>query len=352
MFISSYLKHLLLLFSTLLLSLSLSNCAWIKPYVPDDNSQEYLKSNESELPGKYYQVSISTPDINTYLSSAEYRVWIPEGIERVRGIIIKQHGCGADAANSGLDNANDLQWQAIAAKHQFALMGTKLITQSEKRSCGYWYTPAWASKDALFQALDSVAKQSKRLELNQVPWVLWGHSAGSVWSSAMLQEHPERTIAMVAIRSGGILFLGTNPSLIDTPVLFSLGENEDVMPKYTFELPQKIFRRYRKSGALWTLAIEPNTGHEIGNSSQLAIPYIDAVINARLAKNSNELLPIDRDGGWLADNAKHTIASLDEYKGNPQEASWLPNREIAQKWQEYVTTGKVSLNNKSQNFIY
>lgn len=347
MLISLTLKYLLLLFLTVVLSC----CTLMKVSESVLEPQKYPDRNKVVFPGKYYQVSISTPDINKYLSSAEYRVWIPEGIERVRGIIVKQHGCGVGAANSGLDLANDPQWQTLAVKHQFALMGTKLLTRNN-RDCNYWYVPSYASKDAFFHALTSIGKQSQRLELNEVPWILWGHSGGSIWSSAMLQEYPSRTIAMVAVRSGGILFFGTNPSLTDIPVLFSLGENEDVKRKYTFELPQKIFRRYRQSGALWAIAIEPNTGHDIGNSSQIAIPYLDAIVNARLSKNSDELLPIDRDRGWLADNTKYTIASVDEYEGNPQEASWLPEREIAQIWQEYVTTGKVSLNNKSQNSVY
>lgn len=38
----------------------------------------------------------------------------------------------------------------------------------------------------------------------------------------------------------------------------------------------------------------------------------------------------------------HEVAQVDRYEENRLEAAWLPNQETARKWQEYVTTGKIS----------
>ncbi|NJL53421.1 MAG: hypothetical protein HC930_16895 [Hydrococcus sp. SU_1_0] len=39
----------------------------------------------------------------------------------------------------------------------------------------------------------------------------------------MMQQYPERTIAVIAARAGGFTFLGTNPNLKNIPVLFRFG---------------------------------------------------------------------------------------------------------------------------------
>lgn len=338
------LKYLSLFFLALILALFVGYFAWTNISSSVSNSQESTELGENILPGKYYQTLVLSSEINSEINdhnslSAEYKVWIPEGIDRVRGIIVKQHGCGADAARSGLDHATDLQWQTLAAKHQFALMGTKLLTK--EKICERWFITNYASKATLLTALDSIAEQSGRTELKEAPWVLWGHSGGAEWAPQILQEYPERTIALVGSRGGGLVVSGTNPQLINIPVLFSLGENDNVLRDITFELPQKVFRRYRQLGALWSIAIEANTAHETGNGRLLAIPYMDAVITARLDKNSNKLHPIDKNKGWLADNTTHEIALIENFGGDPLDASWLPNKEVAQKWQQLVTTGKI-----------
>ena len=335
MFINVTLRYLALA----LLTSSLGYFGWRTVAKLSSQPQQSIKIDGISLPGNYYTVAIPSSEKNRYLK-AEYKVWIPEGIERVRGVLVKQHGCGNDAAISGLNHASDLQWQALALKHQFALMGTKMLVGEGR--CEDWALINYGSRDTFLHALDIVAEQSKRDEFNQVPWILWGHSGGADWAAQMLQEYPERTIAMVGLRGGGFTFLGVNQQLTNIPVMFSLGENDQIIPHETIELPQTIFRRYRRLDALWSIAIEANAGHETANSRLIAIPYLDALITMRLVKDSNKLRSIDQTRGWLGNIVTHEIAPANQYLGNPLEAAWLPNEEIARKWQEYVTTGKVS----------
>jgi hypothetical protein len=44
------------------------------------------------------------------------------GRETLRGVIVHQHGCGEGSCKSGLTGAYDLHWQALARKHDCALL--------------------------------------------------------------------------------------------------------------------------------------------------------------------------------------------------------------------------------------
>ncbi len=294
--------------------------------------------------GTYYEVSISPQKTDKYLS-ADYRIWIPQGVKLIRGLIVKQHGCGDAAAATGLDHANDLQWQALALKQQFALLGAKYSTSNEM--CENWALLNSGSDRAFLRALHIFAQKSNHSELDKVPWVLWGHSGGADWAAQMLRKHRKRTIAVVATRCGAATFPDQIDSkLFGVPVLFAVGEKENTLVNECRDLPQRIFSRYRKEKALWAVALEANTSHETRDTRLLAIPYFDAIITARLKKDSNQLFPIDRSQGWLGDPVTDEIAPIDKFEGNPLQAAWLPNQETARKWQEYVTTGEISATRK------
>lgn len=333
---------LLAVFS-LLISIPIFYLGWNKflrtdpPSLPEQSA--FANKQNNLLPGSYYKVSIPPTKDDQYLS-ADYRIWIPDGVQKIRCLIIKQHGCGDAAAATGLDHANDLQWQALAVKHQLALVGTKLPTGD--RPCESWALINYGSGGAFLKALDALADKSQHSELKTVPWVLWGHSGGADWVAQMLQQYPDRTIAVIAARGGGFTLLGTNPTIAGIPVLFALGEKDKEVVVETQELPKQAFLRYRKINAPWALASEANTAHETGDTRLLAIPYFDALLTLRLPKNGKYLRPIDRTQGWLGDISTRKIAPTNEYQGYPQQAAWLPNEETARKWQEYVTTGKIS----------
>ncbi|WP_310483748.1 hypothetical protein [Chamaesiphon sp. VAR_48_metabat_403] len=290
------------------------------------------------LRGQYYEASIPPSAADSY-QSADFRIWMPQNVPTLRGLIVKQHGCGDDAAATGLNHANDLQWQALAAKHQLGLLSAKFPTGTDP--CGDWALINNGSLTAFFNALELLGTQSKHLELNRVPWALWGHSGGADWIVQIFQQYPDRTIAAIAARGGAFTLLGTNPTLANTPVLFALGAKDNIVVKETRDLPTQAFGRYRKLAAPWALAVAANTGHETGDTRLLAIPYFDALITQRLPLQGNDLRPIDPNLGWLGNVATKEIAPIAKFTGDPLAAAWLPNEETARKWQQYVTTGKI-----------
>jgi pimeloyl-ACP methyl ester carboxylesterase len=310
-----------------------------------EQSEVSVSKSDAIIRGTYYQVSIP-PTKNDYYLVADYRIWLPDGVAKIRGLIVKQHGCGDPASATGLDHANDLQWQALALKHQSALIGSKL--PSGDGPCENWAQINNGSGKAFFQALAFFAQKSGHPELEGLPWMLWGHSGGADWTAQMMQQYPDRTIAVIAARAGGFTFFGTNPNLANVPVLFALGDKDLDFFNETQTLPTEVFLRYRKINALWAWGKEVNTAHETSDTRLLAIPYLDAIATLRMTKDSNQLLTLNPAQGWLGNITTKEVTPADKYKGNPQEAAWFPNEETALKWQQYVTKGKISPTSKPQ----
>jgi len=105
------------------------------------------------------------------------------------------------------------------------------------------------------------------------------------------------------------------------------------------------FKEYRAKGGLIGFAPDPRTGHECGDTRYLAIPFLDACLAARLpAKGSKDqtLKPMNTSKAWLAPLFGEEAVPAAEFKGDANEAVWLPNEKVAKAWLEYVKTGATS----------
>ena len=69
-----------------------------------------------------------------------FTVWVPPGVKVLRGVIVHQHGCGSGAGFTGLTGAFDLHWQALARKHDCALLSPS-YEQSSSEACSMWADP-------------------------------------------------------------------------------------------------------------------------------------------------------------------------------------------------------------------
>jgi len=280
-----------------------------------------------------------TPGDNDKFKSADYRIWLPHGVQQIRAVIVRQHGCG----RNGITHANDLQWQALAAKWDAALLGTHYQVHEK---CDEWSNPDNGSEQAFLSALATFAAQTKHPELTTAPWAFWGHSGGAYWSIAMLKKHPARVIGVWA-RSGGRPGF-TDEAAFQVPVVFNFGnlERTDRFQKLT-EDSVACLAEGRAKGALWTIAEDPKSSHDCRNSRLLAIPYFDAILALRLPpvqgadKRPKPLLPIAANTGWLGDLKSADVAPAQEFSGNSLAAGWLPNEAVARKWREYCLTGAV-----------
>jgi pimeloyl-ACP methyl ester carboxylesterase len=339
-----------------LLSLLALSSSLLAPLTLEAQNAPYDVFPVAEAPYFRVRYEASTqPD--RLIFPVQYTVWIPPGVQTLRGVIVHQHGCGEGSCKSGLTGAFDLHWQALARKHGCALMAPA-YEQPEKADCQMWCDPRNGSGSAFLKALEDLGVQSGHPELSRVPWALWGHSGGGHWAGGMLLLHPER-VAAVWLRSGVPLLEAnpTRPSIkphsvpdaaLQVPILCNPGTKEGVTVKEgrfagVWPSNEAFFRALRSRSALIGIAIDPLTAHECGNQRYLAIPWLDACLSARLPNNAGEpLRPMPQDSAWLAPLLSTKAAPAETFSGDPKSAVWLPNAAIAKAWTQYVTDSAVA----------
>jgi poly(3-hydroxybutyrate) depolymerase len=302
--------------------------------------------------GKYFTVEYPPSTVpGELVFGVTYTLWLPDGVEKVRGVIVHQHGCGTGACKGGQTAAYDLHWQALAAKWDCALLGPS-YHQGEKDNCRLWCDPRNGSEKTFLRSLGEFAQQSGHPELEKAPWVLWGHSGGGFWSSLMLTLHPDR-IAAIWLRSGSAFGAWSKgeipmPELADAvyrvPMMFNGGVKEtDPRHGPARVADRAMFRAWREKHAPAAFAVDPRTAHECGDSRYLAIPFLDACLAMRLpAKGSatQELQPVDMKQAWLAGMFRGEAELVSpSYIGDARVISWLPNRAVAEARAQYIKTG-------------
>ena len=283
---------------------------------------------------------------------SNYFLWIPDGVTTIRGIIVHQHGCGEGAETGGLTAHRDLHWQALARKWDCALMGSRYL--SAGANCRTWCDPRNGSNQTFLRAIDHFASESDHPELKQAPWCLWGHSGGGFWASLMQTIHPQRIVA-IWLRSGtafGYWQKGEiekpriTPAVLRVPVMCNPGikENEGRFIN-AWEGTLAMFKYYRARGAPIGFSPDPLTAHECGDSRYLAIPYFDACLAMRLPRNrasDQSLRPVDWYHHYLAPLLGTKAEPQVRFKGPRGISVWLPSREVARAWEEYVQKGATS----------
>jgi poly(3-hydroxybutyrate) depolymerase len=305
--------------------------------------------------GKYYIIDYpgNTDGLPTPVT---YTLWVPDGVKKIRGIIVHQHGAGTTASKEGSTAAYDLHWQALAKKWDCALLGPSYHVTNEAidltpGGSEVWFDPRHGSEKTFLRSLNEFATQTHHPEIATVPWALWGHSGGGIWSDVMATLHPDRIVA-VWLRSGSSIMFRTKPEFpqpIVPDATYTIPYMSNPGIKELKNLPYigtlNTFKEYRAKGSPIGFAPDPRTGHETGDSRYLAIPWLDACLALRLpAKNSKtqQLKPIDQNTGWLAAPLSSEAVPYAQYKANVNEAVWLPNEAVAKAWAEYVQVGSVS----------
>ena len=286
-----------------------------------------------------------------------YTIWIPKDVKNLRGVIVHQHGCGEGSCKSGLTGAYDLHWQALAKKHDCALLAPS-YEQPEKGDCQMWCDPRNGSSAAFQKCLVDLGVKSGHPELSKLPWALWGHSGGGHWAGGMVLMHPER-VAAAWLRSGVPLLKAnaerstikahTLPdAALKVPVMCNPGTKEGVTVKDSrfggvCAANETFFNEVRSKGGLISVAVDPLSSHECGNQRYLAILWLDACLSARLPKIATaQLNAMPTDQAWLAPITGSEAQPMAKFSGEPLKAAWLPNEAIAKSWMQYVKDTLVS----------
>lgn len=298
-------KHLLLLFAILLVSSSIRGATVdqaIQPQ-PGDNFTE-----------------------------ARFRLWLPENVQRVRGVFVLVPWYQRD----GLNLVDEPRWQQLATRWNFGLLGCTLRGKEDA-----YYLADKGTGRALLDALVKLAVQSKHPELKDAPLAMWGHSAGGQFNYNFTAWAPERVIAFVAVK-GGYYQAATDSRSRSVPALFFIGEKDE---SFRVQNITEVFQTNRRQGAVWCLAVEPNEGHGIGKTLDLALAFFDAVVPLRLPTTASRTAPlrsVDQTRGWLGNLSSYEVASAATYSDSANEAAWLPDEVTAQKWKDFVSRGDLA----------
>jgi hypothetical protein len=316
------------------------NCRWLLAL------SLFAAANVSAA-GRYFEVAYAPSAEKGELQiGVTYKLWIPDGAAKLRGVIVHQHGCGAPACRAGATASEDLHWQALAKKLDMALLGPS-YQQAESQDCALWSNPRNGSDKTFLKALSDLAAKSNHPEVATVPWALWGHSGGGSWSGGMQALHPER-IAAIWFRSGTVVPTAETPeAAYGIPMMCNTGVKERDHERFhvAWDRCLAAFKAYRAKQAPIAFVPDPRTSHECGDSRYLAIPFFDAVLPMRLPPKSSKdqaLRPVEMKGAYLAPLLGDKAVPAAQYSGKLEESVWLPDRRVAEAWAEYVKTGSVS----------
>ena len=247
------------------------------------------------------------PDTSNNFAEARFSAVIPS--VQLRGILFLAGGTDSDARPW----LNYAHWRELADKEHLVLIAAFL------RGAGEAYEVASrGSGQALLDAIATFAKEGGRPELNQLPIIMYGHSAGAQFGFNFACWKPDRVRAIVCVKSGPLPEPPRGVSA-NFAALFIVGERDQ--PGRVREVARS-FAAGRSKGARWCLALQPNAGHGAEGCRDLAEAFIQAINSAaperpryaELAASDNLQTTATTDSNW----------------------SWLPNDPFSQVWRGFV----------------
>ena len=256
----------------------------------------------------------------------EFGVWIPDGVQVIRGITVNPFAKNPSEAPTELKH-----WHELGRLWGFAFVQSNFNGTSAAE-----YGPS------LQTALDEIAKKSNHPELAHAPFLFMGTSRGGSWSKKLALHFPDRTIAVAPTN----LVIGPDTDELRLiPFWASIGEKDGGQFKDALaKLPE-----VRKAGGQWGLAPLWGKGHEFGFTNELAVPFFDEVIRRRYPSDQlpmdkpDALKPYPNERVWLGDvsawvEKQHTteIAAAGKYAKPPEQAAWLAGPDLAHAWRAFV----------------
>ena len=275
----------------------------------------------------------STPSDKDNFSYAQFSIWCPENIKTYKGILY----LGAGYEYSSIPMMDEEKWKEIARENQFILLTSHMKSRTEENTeISYWQAE-YGSGQAMLDALGHFAKEAKHPEIEHAPLAMWGFSAGAQFNYHFACWKPERVITYIAVK-GGYYFSEPNNEALKIPALWFTGESD---LQRRIDAANNLFNKYIDKEPLWCLANEAASGHEIGKTDELAIPWLKEVIKQRIPKKANsskgpiELKDMNQSRVWLGDRTDAYIAPILDYKKDKRNSSWIPSEDLARIWKDF-----------------
>jgi poly(3-hydroxybutyrate) depolymerase len=261
---------------------------------------------------------------------AEFRLWLPTGVDAVQAIAVLVPGSNGD----GRGQVDDPVWQNFAVRHKLALVGVRLTDKPHDQGFIEEYVNvSQGSGQAFLDAMTSFAARARHPELATAPFLLWGMSAGGEFNYEFVCWKPERIVAFV-VNKGNIYYTALAPKAARSVpgILFTGGKDLE----FRTSTITGLFAINRRGGALWALAEEPSAAHVVGRSRDVALVLFEDALALRVGDGAT-LKPISEKSGFLGDIKAKTFQALGEDRVPNYPTAWLPTARVAERWQWLVT---------------
>jgi poly(3-hydroxybutyrate) depolymerase len=293
--------------------------------------------------GKIYETTIRNEALK--FDRGVYTVFIPDGITKIRGIFIHQHGCTDEG--HGASNAYDIQYQAFAKKWGLVVVGPDLYPKPGSNCDGWRHPVEDGSGPSLFAAMEEVGKSSKHPELATAPFLFWGHSGGGYWVLSMLDNYPKRIMAIVAYSPAFDPKFDYSDAATKVPLLIRHAGSKDFNDPGVdcWKTALHSFSKLRGMDGQVSIAYNAGQNHNLSFLRYMAIPFFESVLEQQFsAKSSSYRKEMDQSKAWLCDTTttgKPKIYKASTFTGNKLSMSWLPDSACAAKFSEFVETNMV-----------
>jgi predicted esterase len=290
-----------------------------------------------------YAAEVETVARDGKPGTAQVKLWVPPEAPRIRALIL------------GGPVREDPAVRAACAAAGVAIANTSLGT----------FTSAETASATLQKALAALARAAAIPELETVPLIASGHSAGGIYAKDVAYWNPARVVCVVFHKSGNIRPPAWAPEahFRGVPFLAISGQFEEFGPRgdvpqgesnesqWTAIRETLTALRRRHDDYLVSLAVDPGVGHFSWESHHgpLAALFIRKACERRLPETAPgdpkapvALRSIDPASGWLSapdvTRPAHEAAPAAHYAGDKAAAFWHLDGEMAKTHAEFCRT--------------
>ncbi len=260
-------------------------------------------------------------------ANVSYRMWVPDNVSTVRGVLIHMNGSGDDDRTT----VDDPSWyESFVSPMDFAYIGS------------FYQAPG--SPDAVLTALSKFATMSNHPELANAPLLVEGISLGGYNAVAFAMEHPERTIGYVnaATRS----FPPFKDGAKKTPGLHMIGSDDTghVDPFVAGVTQMRAQGHQVAYFEQWGVAHKWGQGLWVGRNFLAACYVLRYPAGGSPTAAPVTLTDVDDGTGWLLDKATYDtpFAAIVAASGasNALTKFWAPSNDLASMIRGHATHQK------------
>ena len=267
---------------------------------------------------------------------AQFRYWAPPSATPYRAVLVLVPGSNGD----GRAMATDTVWQQFATKHNLAIIACRFTDKPDnpERAFESYIAVSKGSGEALQAALTHFADRSGHWEVANLPFLMWGMSAGGQFNYEYVAWKPERVVGFV-VNKGGVYYsaLLSRESRRVPGILFTGGKDLE----FRTNTINGLFNVNRRGGALWAVAEEPSAAHVVGRSRDVALAFYEDIIPLRIGNPGQGLKALDEKAGFLGEIKTKTFAPQGDKATPTYPTAWLPTERVAKMW-EWLVTERVS----------